>query len=315
MRKIALSLAIIGLTLPFLAATPARAQGYTQTWVSGSGSFSSTCGQLSDPCAMFDLAVAHTTPGGAIGCAGPIDDGFSVTITKTISISCEPGMAFLRPTDTGLAIIIAAAATDVVTLRGLAIEGEVFGNYGVLIQQAKEVHIENSTIRNFRSTNSNGSAGIATQNISSTTVFLYVVDTVINSNGVGILLLNAGGYKIASLKNVVITGSRADGLLLANSNTYANITDSIISGNGGSAVNADASSTTVNIVRTTMANNAAALNAAASGSAIRVSNSDIYNNSFGILIANGATVQSDGTNKHGNSNGGVQVPNASFALY
>ena len=64
-----------------------------------------------------------------------------------------------------------------------------------------------------------------------------------------------------------------------------------------------------------MANNGAALNAAASGSTIRVSNSDIYNNTTGVFIASGATIQSDGTNKHGNSNGGPRVPNASFALY
>jgi len=57
------------------------------------------------------------------------------------------------------------------------------------------------------------------------------------------------------------------------------------------------------------------LNAAASGATIRVSNSDIYNNTNGVLIAAGALIQSDGTNKHGNSNGGTQVPNASFALY
>jgi len=57
------------------------------------------------------------------------------------------------------------------------------------------------------------------------------------------------------------------------------------------------------------------LYAAASGSAIRASGNGIYNNTYGVLIAQGATIQSDGTNKHGNSNGGVQVPNASFALY
>jgi len=50
-----------------------------------------------------------------------------------------------------------------------------------------------------------------------------------------------------------------------------------------------------------MANNGAALNAAASGSTIRVSNSDIYNKTTGVFIASGATIQSDGTNKHGNN--------------
>jgi len=39
------------------------------------------------------------------------------------------------------------------------------------------------------------------------------------------------------------------------------------------------------------------------------------NNTYGVLIAQGAAIQSDGTNKHGNSNGGVQAPNASFGRH
>ncbi len=137
-----------------------------------------------------------------------------------------------------------------------------------------------------------------------------------SSNNGGVWLPSSGGYKVASLKNVVITGSTADGVSLASSNVFANVVDSVISGNSGSAVVTYASSTTANIERSTIANNAVAgLYAAASGSAIRASGNGIYNNTYGVLIAQGATIQSDGTNKHGNSNGGVQVPNASFALY
>ncbi len=140
------------------------------------------------------------------------------------------------------------------------------------------------------------------------------MDTVINGNGVGVVLLSIGGYKVASLKNVVITGSTFDSVFLGNSNSYVNVTDSIISGNGGRAINADTSSATANVERTTMANNAAALNAAAPGSTIRVSASSIYNNTNGFLIASGAVIQSDGTNKTGASNGGLQAPNAPLTL-
>jgi hypothetical protein len=55
-----------------------------------------------------------------------------------------------------------------------------------------------------------------------------------NSNGVN--LQSAGGYKIASLKNVTITGSTGDGVLANNAAVFVNITESVISGNGGSAV-------------------------------------------------------------------------------
>jgi hypothetical protein len=309
MRKVALSFAIIGLALPFLAASPAEAQA-SRTWVSGVGDDNNAatgCSRTA-PCRFFSAAIGVTSAGGEINCLD--SGGFgTVTITKAITITCE-GVTAGDLNDAFNGINISAGTSDVVTLRGLDING--FNGFGIAavginVTQAKEVHIEKCTIRNF--------IGAAVFTQGGSTVFLYIVDTVISSNHVGVLLASSGGFKVASMKNVVITGSTADGLLLANSNVYVNVNDSIISGNAGSAVNADASSTTVNIVRTTMANNAAALNAAAPGSTIRVSNSDIYNNSFGILIASGATVQSDGTNKHGNSNGGLQVPNASFAVY
>src|SRR5207253_3380701 len=114
------------------------------------------------------------------------------------------------------------------------------------------------------------SAGIATDGSSTETVFLFVQDTVISDNSNGVYLASSGGFKVASLKNVVITGSTADGLLLLSPNVYANVTDSIISGNGGSAVNAAAASTTAHIERSTIANNiGAGLNAVADGPTTR----------------------------------------------
>jgi hypothetical protein len=309
MRKLALALAIIGLGLPFFAAAPAQAQP-SRTWVSATGDDINPCARTS-PCKTFAGALSKTAAGGEINCIDAGDFG-GLNITKSMTISCEGGTAGVVATGGFGAITINAAATDLVTLRGLDIDGQGTGGGGIVVGTAAAVHIEKCSMRNFRF--HNDSYGIGTS-FSTATVFLYVADTVISDNSVGLRLSSGGGYKVVSLKNVVITGSTGDGLRLESSNVYANVNDSIISGNAGSAVNADASSTTVNLVRTTMANNAAALNAAAAGSTIRVSNSDIYNNTFGILIANGATVQSDGTNKHGNSNGGLQVPNASFALY
>ncbi len=303
MRKVALSLAIIGLAVPLLAAAPAQAQSQ-QTWVSGTGDNTAICSRTA-PCLTFLAAYLRTAAGGEINCLDPGNFG-GLTITKSITISCDAGTASVL----GDSFYVNASTTDVVTLRGLdfdGLHGLPFGIFGV---GAKEVHIEKCTIRNFIG------AGIATDPNSSTTVFLYVVDTVMSSNNGGVWLPSSGGYKVASLKNVVITGSTADGVSLASSNVFANVVDSVISGNSGSAVVTYASSTTANIERSTIANNAVAgLYAAASGSAIRASGNGIYNNTYGVLIAQGATIQSDGTNKHGNSNGGVQVPNASFALY
>ena len=312
MRKLTISLAIFGLALPFLATSPAQAQ-VSRTWMSGVGDDANTATNCSRtaPCKTFAAAIGVTTPGGEINCLDP--GGFGdVIIASSLTISCEVGTAGSLRTNFffGGNITINAASTDVVTLRGLDIDGQGIGDIGIAISSAKAVHIEKCAIRNFTS------AGVATTTVSSSTVFLYIVDTVISANYGGIWLPSAGGFKVATLKNVIITGARADGLSLANSNVYANVTDSVISGNSGSAVVTYASSTTANIERSTIANNAVAgLYAAASGSTIRATGNGIYNNTYGVLIAQGATIQSDGTNKHGNSNGGVQVPNASFALY
>src|SRR5712691_1571942 len=203
MRKIALSLAIIGLGLPLLAASPAQAQA-ARTWVSGLGddaNMASNCSR-SMPCKTFGAAISKTTVGGEINCLDP--GGFGqVGITFTITISCEAATGgILAPNNaTGVLIDDNDTGTAVVTLRGLDIDGQGSGQFGLWINSAKAVHIENSTIRNFRGA---FARSIVTAGIS--TIYLYVADTVISDNSIGISLETLGGYKVASLKNVVITG-------------------------------------------------------------------------------------------------------------
>src|SRR6266567_3227873 len=309
-RKIALSLALVALAWPLLAAAPAQA-GSTRTWVSGATTADdmNPCSRTA-PCKTFAGALANTLPGGEINCLDPGDFGKAtpgdfgismVTITFSVTISCEAGTAgVLLPVGfSSSGITINAATTDVVTLRGLDIDGQGSGTVGIKILQAQEVHVEKSTVRNFRN---GGSGGVAIYSLASSTTFLYVADSVMSDSGFGVSLNNFGGFKVASLKNVVITGSTSDGVTLLSGDSYANITESIISGNGGSAVMAKLGST-VNIDRSMIANNGTGLNVAHSGSTIRASGNNIYNNTTGIFIGPGGTIQSDGTNKHGNSNG------------
>jgi len=70
-----------------------------------------------------------------------------------------------------------------------------------------------------------------------------------------------------------------------------------------------AAGTTVNIDRSTIANNGIALEAGASGSIIRASGNNIYNNTTGFSIFGGAFIQSDTTNNTGGGNGGATVTN------
>jgi len=308
MRRVALSLAIIALALPFFAAAPAQAQA-ARTWVSGTGNDANPCSRTA-PCQTFAAAIAQTTASGEINCLDPgrFNVG-QVFINKALTISCEAGTAGVAITGgNSTGIVIAAATTDVVTLRGLDIDGQGIGGVGIGISSAKAVHVEKCTIRNFGFNSISAGVFISPN---ANTVFLFVAYTVISDNSNGFEFYSTGGFKVASLKKVTITGSTLNGLVLNNQNTYVNVTESIISGNGDTAAVATAS-TTVNIDRSTIANNGTALFAAAPSGLIRISGNNIYNNSNGFIITGGAQIQTDNTNNTGGSNGGATGPNAAL---
>ncbi len=293
--------------MPFFAAAPARALD-ARTWVSGTGDDGNPCSRTA-PCKTFATAIAKTASGGEINCLDPGSFG-GVNIRKAITISCEAGTAGVQGTPIS-GIFVFAGAGEVVTLHGLDIDGQGTGVSGISILAAKAVHVEKCTIRNFHAFDGSA-AGIFLGIPNPSTLFLFVTDTVISDNDNGVALESSGGFKVASLKNVTITGSTSNGLSLPDSNVFVNVTKSIISGNRGSAINLLAASTTVNIDRSTIANNAVALNAAASGSTIRISGNNIYNNTTGFVIASGAQIQTDSRNNTGVSNGGATIPNGSL---
>jgi len=119
-RKLApLCIALTAMLLPILASAPAHAQA-TRTWVSGVGDDANPCSRTA-PCKTFAGAISKTAAGGQINC---IDAGGfgGVTITKSMAIQCdnvEAGILVSGPNG----ITINAGVADVVTLRGLDIEG------------------------------------------------------------------------------------------------------------------------------------------------------------------------------------------------
>ena len=314
MCKAAPSLAIFALALPLLAAAPAQAQ-VPRTWVSGTGDDNSPTCSRTAPCRTFQVAQDRTAPGGEINCLDPgefssenpfFPGNFAgMSITKSITISCEAGTAGVRVQGDGqVGVFVLAAPTDVVTLRGLDIQGTGGKTTGIFIFSAMAVHVEKSTIR---------SLGEGIDVTGSSTTFLFIEDTVISDNSGGVLIDGSeGGFKVASLKNVMITGSTFDGLLVRGSNVYVNVTKSIIAGNAGSAVNVAASSSTVNIERSMIANNAVGLNASASGSIIRASLNYLLNNTNNLSRGIGAQIASDNLNRASVS--GPVFPNASFIV-
>src|SRR5215813_13862310 len=94
---------VIGLT-----ASPALAQA-TRTWVSGVGDDANPCSRTA-PCKTFPGAISKTATGGEINCLDPGGFG-AVTITKSITISCETGTAGVLVSGTN-GIIVNVGASD-----------------------------------------------------------------------------------------------------------------------------------------------------------------------------------------------------------
>src|SRR5205823_11609353 len=93
------------------------------------------------PCKTFAGAISKTANGGEINCLDP--GGFGgVTITKSLAIKCHYTEGGVLVSGTN-AIVINAAATDKVTLRGLDINGIGVGTptslVGVKVIQAATV--------------------------------------------------------------------------------------------------------------------------------------------------------------------------------
>ena len=119
--------ALIGVLLLLAGQAPVGAQA-TRTWVSGVGDDANPCSRTA-PCKTFAGAISKTAAAGEINVLDP--GGFGgVTITKSITISSESFEAGVLVSGTN-AIVINAAAADIVILRGLDIEGLGTGLSGI----------------------------------------------------------------------------------------------------------------------------------------------------------------------------------------
>jgi hypothetical protein len=236
-----LAIALCGVVaLLSLPVTSAHAQA-TRTWVSGVGDDANPCSRTA-PCKTFAGAISKTAARGEINVLDPGGYG-AVTITKSISIYNEGvGEAGVLVSGTN-GVVINAASTDVVNLRGLVLNGLNNSLSGVNILSAGRVNIENCVIQGFGNGGSN-QAGILV-NTGAITSQLHVQDTIItatSANGFGVLIQPAtGGTVNATLENVRIVNNNGTGVKASGTGggsvTLA-ISNSNISSNAGAGVNA-----------------------------------------------------------------------------
>src|SRR5438445_9234006 len=130
MKRIILGALIAGSLSALSFVSPASAQA-TRTWVSGVGDDANPCSRTA-PCKTFAGAISKTAAFGEINCLDP--GGFGgVTITKSIAIICDPyATGHIIVAGTNAIIVNLPAATDIVTLSGLDIEGIQTGLVGIL---------------------------------------------------------------------------------------------------------------------------------------------------------------------------------------
>src|SRR5882672_11716567 len=111
------SLAVVFAFVPVINAGTAP-----RTFVASTGVDSNPCSRPA-PCRSFTAAVAQTASGGSVIALDSAGYG-PVTISQSISLIAPPGIYAGITATSGNAITISgAAATDVVVLHGLSIEG------------------------------------------------------------------------------------------------------------------------------------------------------------------------------------------------
>ena len=218
MRKLSgvLGGAVAGVLL--VGGVPAHAALAAQTWVASEGGDYGTCASY-QPCLTLAFAQAQTAAGGTISVIDSADYG-PLTITKGLTIRGDIGQPVIITS-----IRVAAGLTDRIQLEGLDFEGIAASTtyaYGVKVEQAADVLIQNCRFKDYTGDAVDGAAVY----IASTGSSRVTVDgSTLFNNTMGVNVLNATGgaghlklYRSLLLANpaagVRVTGAGNDALLV-----------------------------------------------------------------------------------------------------
>src|ERR1051325_1165624 len=275
----------------FAAVSIAQAQA-SRTWVSGVGDDANPCSRTA-PCKTWAGAISKTAACGEIDALDPGGFG-AVTITKSITLDGTGTFASILASLVN-GIVINAAATDVVTIRGLSINGFCNGINGINVLQAKTVNVEDCVI--FRFSTGNGITVNETNDLN-----LNVRNSVIRDNTLdGINVFSSGGTVKASLQNVSLIGNGNGLHARQNSRVIAN--NSVFANNATNGVFADATAgfATIRVwnsnISTNGGNGVRAGNAGGGASGVELGQNQIDNNTgIGVLVGTGGVVETFGNN-------------------
>jgi len=266
--------------------TVAQAQA-TRTWVSGVGDDVNPCSRTA-PCKTFAGAISKTAAGGEINAIDPGGYG-AVTITKSITIDGGGTFASILAAGTN-GIIVNAAASDIVTIRNVSIDGANTGINGIRFLAGGALHIEKCEIFGF------AGRGIDAEPTGGST--MYVLDTVLRNNDGGGILIKPGVYLGTSLDKVRLDGNFYG--VRAENNANVTIRDSIAAGNSTHGFHAFSTGAgiLINLENSTATNNGGGgVTTSGAAAGISISNSTIMSNAQGINTSAGGSVYSFGNNR------------------
>jgi hypothetical protein len=316
MRKIALSIAALGLAFtPLLFAAPAHAQA-TRTWVSGVGDDVNPCSRTA-PCKTYAGAISKTAPNGEINCLDPGGFG-TLTITKSISIVCDYTEGGVLSANVN-GFIVNAPAGSLVTLKGQDIECIGTGINGIeMINVGVTLHVHKTQIRSCRASGGNGNGILVAP--SSGTAKVLIADSYITDNGgtgsnAGLLIRPTGGAFTNVSVNRVQFEANTNAIFMDGSGgggaSNLTVKDSVLS---SSSANGIAVSSTGGGFKAIVESSSLAFNTGAGATAAGVSatlllgGNTIQGNVNGVLNS-GATLQSFKNNQIGlNGTDGTPVP-------
>ncbi len=179
----------LGLGLAAVAlAIPASASGQApRTWISATGDDGNPCSSTA-PCRTLAGAITKTAVKGEINA---LDSGSfgGVTINKSITIDLKSVHGGVLASGTN-GIVVNAAATDRVVLKGLRIAGAGTGLNGIRVLQARSVKIVDNDISGFTRN------GVDIQNSTAQTK-VVVRDSSIHDNAMNGVLAAPTGSNVA----------------------------------------------------------------------------------------------------------------------
>jgi len=288
MSKFRFTLKTLAIATFILAVTSLAQAQASRTWVSGVGDDANPCSRTA-PCKTWAGAISKTAACGEIDALDPGGFG-AVTITKSITLDGTGTFASILASLVN-GIVINAASTDVITIRGLSIDGFCNGINGINVLQAKTVNVEDCVI--FRFNTGNGITVNETNGCN-----LNVRNTVIRDNTLdGINTTSSSGFVTVTLDRVSLNGN-ANGFH-ARSGTKASARASVFSNNTSNGIFVDAAGAQLSFVSVwesqismNGANGLRAGNAGnVGGSGAEISQNQIVRNTAnGVLVSTGGVV-------------------------